>query len=152
MTAYLEAVIGKFVFRVADDRLYTAEGIWAHEENAGGRNRIRAGLSDYLQQQNGDVAFVHVRPAGSLVGAGEELAEVETIKANMTVWTPVSGHVVEVNKRLARNPEEINQDPYGQGWIAELIATDWEQDRRALLSPHAYLATMRSQAEAEVGR
>lgn len=152
MTKYLEAVVDKFVFRVADDRLYTPEGVWAIAQTSGDGQPIRVGVSDYLQQQNGDIAFVHVKPVGSHIQAGGELAEVETIKANITVWAPVSGQIAEVNKRLALNPEEINQAPYEIGWIADLKATNWEQERKALLDPHAYLATMRSQAEAELGK
>jgi glycine cleavage system H lipoate-binding protein len=72
MPEYLEATVDKFVFRVAADRLYSAEGVWVQPLGQG----VRIGLTDYLQQRSGDVAFVHAKPPGTKLRAGDELAEV----------------------------------------------------------------------------
>jgi glycine cleavage system H protein len=142
---HLETTVDKFVFRVAADRLYSPDGIWAQPEG----NRVRVGLTDYLQQRGGDVAFVHVKPLGIKLAGGDEFAELETIKTTQSLFSPLSGTLVEANSDLGTTPEIINQDPYGKGWLAMIEAADWEADRAKLLEPHAYLAAMRSQAEQE---
>jgi glycine cleavage system H protein len=145
MPDYLEAAVDKFIFRVATDRLYSPEGVWALAEG----DRIRVGMTDFLQQRGGDVAFAKVRSAGRAVATGDEVALIETIKANVEVISPVSGAVAEVNPALAMTPEAINQDPYGEGWLVVIEASDWPKDRDALLDPQAYFELMRGQAEEE---
>lgn len=145
MPDYLEAAVDKFIFRVATDRLYSPEGVWALAEG----DRIRVGMTDFLQQRSGDVAFAEVRSAGRAVALGDEVALIETIKANVEVASPVSGAVAEVNPALALTPEVINQDPYGQGWLAVIDASDWPKDRDALLDPQAYFELMKRQADEE---
>ncbi len=142
MPDYLEAAVDKFIFRVATDRLYNPEGVWALAEG----DRIRVGMTDFL---SGDVAFAQVRSAGRAVATGDEVALIETIKANVEVVSPVSGAVAEVNPALAMTPEVINQDPYGEGWLVVIEASDWTKDRDALLDPQAYFELMRGQAEEE---
>jgi glycine cleavage system H protein len=143
---YLETTVDKFVFRVAADRFYNSDGVWAQPDG----NRVRVGLTDYLQQRGGDVAFVHVKPIGTKLAAGDEFAELETIKANQSLFLPLGGTVVEVNSALGLTPEVINEDPYGKGWLAVIEVADWEAGRAKLLDPQAYLSTMRSQAEQEL--
>jgi glycine cleavage system H protein len=146
MPNYLEMTIDKFIFRVAADRLYSPDGVWAQLEG----NRVRVGLSDYLQQRNGDAAFVHIKPVGTALAAGDELAELETIKANLSLYSPVSGTVVEINPDLELSPENINQEPYGKGWLALIETADWKADQAKLLDAQAYLSLIRSQAEEEL--
>lgn len=145
---FLEATIDKFIFRVAGDRLYSREGVWTLEEG----DRVRLGLTDYRQQLNGDVAFVHLKPVGTVLVAGEAFAEVETIKANVSLHSPVAGRIVEVNGRLDLSPETINQEPYAAGWLAVVVPHDWRRDRSALLDPSAYLEAMKAQAEEELSK
>ena len=147
MPEYLETSVDKFIFRVATDRLYSREGVWVRD--AGAPGRVRLGLSDFAQQRNGDATFVHLKPAGTRLTAGDEFGELETIKANLSLVSPLAGEIVEVNQDLDLNPENINQDPYGKGWLAVIQATDWEAARAGLLEPAAYLAVMRAQAEEE---
>jgi glycine cleavage system H protein len=142
---YLETTVDKFVFRVAADRLYSPEGVWVRAEG----NRVRIGLTDYVQQRGGDVAFVHVKPLGTRLAAGDEFAELETIKANQSLFSPLGGTLAEINPALEGTPELINQAPYGDGWLAIIEVADGETDRAKLLDPHAYLAVMKSQAEQE---
>lgn len=142
----LQVTVDKFTFRVPTDRFYTAEGIWAKAEE----NGIRLGLSDFLQQRSGDVAFAEVKAVGTSVQAGEEIAVIETIKVNISLGSPVHGTVVEVNPEMETAPEAINQDPYGVGWLAVLTAENWEADQANLLDPSAYFAKMKREAEDEV--
>jgi glycine cleavage system H protein len=142
---FLTALVDKFTFRVALGRYYNAEGAWALAEGS----RVRIGLSDFLQQQSGDVAFAEVRPEGTAVKTGEEVAVIETIKVNISLASPVAGKVVEVNPALANAPEVINQDPYGTGWLAVLEPADWEADRTQLLTAAAYFDQMKGRAEEE---
>jgi len=145
MPEYLETTVDKFIFKVATDRYYSKEGLWVQSDGT----HVRIGLSDFLQQRNGDVAFAEVRPRHTTVRAGEEVATIETIKVNISLTSPVSGKVVEVNPAMADTPEAINQDPYGEGWLAVIEAADWEADRAALLDPRAYFMLMKGQAEEE---
>lgn len=146
MFEFLETTIDKFTFKVATDRLYNEEGVWAKMEG----DLVRIGLSDFVQQHSGDVAFAEVKPVGTRIAFGEELATIETIKVNISLSSPVGGDVQQVNEAMASAPESINQDPYGEGWLALVKATYWETDKTRLLDPEAYFARMQAQAEQEV--
>ncbi len=148
MPEYLETTADKFMFRVATDRLYTAEGVWVFPEPDG--TRMRVGLADYLQQHSGDVAFANVKPVGTVLKLGEAFAEIETIKAMVDLHAPVSGELVEVNAALDRSPEAINQSPYEVGWLAVIEPVAWCAERPKLLGPAAYFAIMRVQIEKDL--
>jgi glycine cleavage system H protein len=148
MPEYLETTADKFTFRVATDRRYTAQGIWVLEEL--GTPRVRIGLADYIQQHNGDVAFANVKPVGTTLAAGEQFAEIETIKAMVDLASPVSGTIVEVNPALDTTPEVINQTPFQEGWLAVVETTNWEADRSKLLDASAYFAVMQAQVQEEL--
>ena len=150
MSAPLEITVDKFTFRVPTDRLYTRDGVWVLRVEPTGAARVRVGVSDFLQQRSGDVTFVTVRPPGTRLGAGADVAEIETIKVNVALPSPVAGTVVEINPALEITPEVVNQDPYGGGWLAVMAVADWDADRAGLLTPEAYLTHMRQQAESEV--
>ena len=145
MPEFLETTVDKFTFKVAADRFYTREGVWALVEG----NRVRIGLSDFLQQRSGDIAFAEVKPVGTVVAVGDEAAAIETIKVNVILGSPVDGKVIEVNPEMETAPEAINQDPYGAGWLAVIEATDWNTDRAQLLDPQTYFAVMKAEAEEE---
>src|SRR5579859_7837718 len=98
MPEFLRTTIDKFTFLVATDRLYTAEGVWALWIQLQGPTRVRLGVSDFMQQHNGDVAFVSVKPPGTAINAGDELADIETMKVTMGVASPVAGTIVQVNE------------------------------------------------------
>jgi len=145
MPEYLETSVDKFIFKVAIDRVYNGEGVWAQAEG----QLVRIGLSDFLQQRSGDVAFAEVKPVGTELAFGDEAAVIETIKVNIALSSPVTGKVVEVNLDMEMAPEAINQDPYGKGWLAIIEANDWESDVARLLDPPAYFAKMKVEAEEE---
>ena len=146
MAEFLAITVDKFTFKVATDRLYNDEGVWAKLEG----DLVRIGLSDFVQQHGGDVAFAEVKPVGTRMVFGEELATVETIKVNISLSSPVSGEVQEINPALASAPEAINQDPYGAGWLAHIKPANWETDRTRLLDPQVYFARMQAQAQQEI--
>ena len=145
MPQYLEVTVDKFTFRVAADRWYTREGVWALPE----ADRVRVGLSDFLQQRSGDIAFAEVKPIGTTLAAGDEVASIETIKVNVILGSPLNGNVIEVNPALDTAPEAINQDPYGAGWLVVIAASDWETDRSRLLDAAAYFEVVKREAEEE---
>jgi glycine cleavage system H protein len=150
MPEFLETTVDKFTFKVATDRFYTREGVWAAPLPKGeGKQRVRVGLSDFLQQRSGDIAFAEVKPEGTALAAGDEVAAIETIKVNIALGSPVNGKVIEVNPDMELKPEAINQDPYEAGWLATIEATDWETNRAQLLDPQAYFAVMKAEAEEE---
>ena len=148
MADFLTTTIDKFLFKIASDRLYSAEGVWLLEESG----RIRVGVTDYQQQLGGDVAFAHIKPTGTILSVGDEAAELETIKATVSFASPISGTVVEVNAALELSPETINDDPYGKGWLLAIDPANWLGNRTKLLNPEAYLAAMRKQAEEALGQ
>ena len=145
MPDFLETTVDKFTFKVVTDRFYTSEGVWAKEENG----RVRIGLSDFVQQRSGDVAFADIKVAGTTLVAGDDIANIETIKVTITYTSPIKGKIIEVNPSMSDAPEAINQDPYGAGWLAVMEVADWDAERTRLLDPQAYFKTMKGQAEEE---
>lgn len=116
------------------DLKYTQEHEWLKVE---GSNRVRVGITQYAQKELGDVVFVDLPENNSEATAGENMAVVESVKAVSDIYAPVSGTIVEVNEKLSDNPELINEDPYGQGWIAIIEMSDPSQ-MDALLDAAAY--------------
>lgn len=146
MDDYLVFSIDKFTFNIATDRSYTSEGMWVRLE----KGLVRIGISDFLQQRNGDVAFVEIKPAGAQIVQGEEIAVIETIKVNISLTSPISGKVIEVNPVMDASPEIINQDPYHAGWMAIIDPTDWNSDLKRLLEPLTYYDKIKAEAESEM--
>ena len=146
MPEVLEFTVDKFTFKIPTDRYYHREGVWALAE----ADRVRIGLSDFLQQSSGDVAFAEVEPEGTDLAFGDEMATIETMKTDVVLPAPAGGTVTEINPAMETAPEMINQDPYGAGWLAVIEAEDWESDRDRLLDPQAYLALVKELAEEEM--
>jgi len=103
-------------FEVPDDRRY----LESHEWVTTGGDTVRIGVSDFAQDELGDVVFVELPEAGDEITAGEAFGVVESIKAVSTLYAPVSGEVVAVNEELFDRPELVNEDPYGDGWLLEV--------------------------------
>jgi glycine cleavage system H protein len=98
---------------VPEDRHYSKDHEWALEKDG----RILVGITSFAQDQLGDVVFVGLPDPGSEVTAGSPLGEVESTKSVSDVYSPVNGKVVEKNAEVEANPELINEDPYGRGWL-----------------------------------
>jgi glycine cleavage system H protein len=152
MVEYLEATVDKFTFKVPTDRLYCRDGLWVSWLEPRGGRHVRVGLTDYLQQHSGDTTFLTVKPAGTKLEVGDDLAEFETIKVDLTLASPVRGTIATINEALEQSPELVNQSPYDEGWLAEIDVTDWEAARATLLDASAYFAVMKTAAEEEARR
>lgn len=138
--------VDKFIFRFPRNLHYSPDGLWIMQENG----FLRIGMSDYIQQKNGDIAFATMTPTGTELNAGDEIAGIETVKVNFSLPSPMKGTIVEVNASLRDCPGLINQEPYGQGWLVVLQPDDLERDRAALMTAEAYSILAREQAEAEL--
>src|SRR5713101_6039033 len=99
--------------KVPVDLKYTREHEWAKVEG----DRARIGITDFAQEQLGDVVFVELPKVGARVTAMQSFGVVESVKAVSDLFAPLSGEVVEVNGELPKKPETVNADPYGQGWM-----------------------------------
>ena len=108
---------------VPDDLKYTAEHEWAKVAGA----TIRVGVTDYAQEALGDVVYVSLPEVGATVSQGEAFGEVESTKSVSDLYAPVSGTVTARNDELEARPELINSDPYGDGWIVEIEASETGQ-------------------------
>ena len=127
---FLETTVDKFIFRVATDRLYSPDGVWAQAKAARAARPER--LPPAARRRRG---LRSRQTRRDRLAVGDEFAELETIKANPSLFSPVGGTLAEVNPVLDLTPETINQDPYGKGWLAVLEAADWETDRRSCSIP-----------------
>jgi len=119
---------------IPPDLRYTAEHEWARLT---ADNTVRIGITDYAQNSLGDIVFVSVHGLSSKVAAGDTFGEVESTKSVSDLYAPVAGEVVARNEALDDNPELLNSDPYGAGWIAEITVED-PSVLDALLDAEAY--------------
>jgi glycine cleavage system H protein len=142
----IKFTVDKFIFRFPRNLLYSSDGLWIAQEN----DSLRIGMSDFIQQRNGDIAFATVAEQGSELNAGDEVASIETVKVNFSLPAPMKGKVIEANASLQDSPELINQDPYGRGWLVILQAENLKRDRATLMTAEAYSELARQQAEAEL--
>jgi glycine cleavage system H protein len=117
-----------------DDLRYSKEHEWARTEDDG---RIRVGITDFAQDALGDVVYVDLPEPGTEVAAGQAFAEVESTKSVSDVYAPVTGTIVERNGALEETPELVNQQPYGDGWLVAIEASD-RSELDALLDSAAY--------------
>lgn len=102
------------------DRKYTEDHEWVEFDGETGV----IGISDYAQEQLGDVVFVELPDVGKVLDQRDEAAVIESVKAAAEVYTPVSGEVIEVNEELNNDPSLVNSDAHGEGWFAKLQLTD----------------------------
>lgn len=122
---------------VPDDLRYSSDHEWIRTDGG----KLRVGITDYAQDALGDVVFVDLPDVGTTVTAGESVAEVESTKSVSDIYAPVSGTIIEVNDELGDEPERLNDDPYGEGWLF-VIETD--DDGGDLLDAAAYQALIDS--------
>jgi glycine cleavage system H protein len=115
------------------DLLYTKEHEWLRRESDGS---VTVGITEHAATALGDLVYVELPEAGQDCDAGGEMAVVESVKAASDVYAPVSGSIAAVNEELADEPEKINADPYGDGWIVRMDGVDLDEDE--LMSPDDY--------------
>ncbi len=105
---------------VPEELQYTRSHEWVRTEG----DTATVGITDYAQDELGDIVFVELPEVGATFGAGDSFGTVESVKAVSDLYAPVGGEVVEVNEALDDSPEKINEDPYGDGWIVKLRVSD----------------------------
>lgn len=103
------------------DLYYTNEHEWLRKEEDG---NITVGITDYAQAALGDLVYIEIQEIGQNIDAGGEMAVVESVKAASDVYSPLSGKITNVNENLTNEPQIINLDPYGEGWIACIFPSD----------------------------
>jgi len=116
------------------DLLYTSEHEWLRQEEDGS---VTIGITDHAQTALGDLVYVELPEVGQDLEPGGEMAVVESVKAASDVYAPVAGSVLAVNEELADDPEKINADPYGDGWIVRLQPSGVADET---MSPDTYQA------------
>ncbi|MBO54186.1 MAG: glycine cleavage system protein H [Dehalococcoidia bacterium] len=118
------------------DRQYTKEHEWLKIQDADSNLAI-VGITDYAQAQLGDVVFIDMPEIGSTVVHMDKMGEIESVKAVSDLFSPVSGEVIKTNSELLDRPELINEDPYNEGWILQVILSDPEE-LNSLISAEEY--------------
>lgn len=121
------------MFDVPTDCRYMESHEWARQEDG----TVRIGVSDFAQDELGDVVFVELPDVGETITAEEPFGVIESIKAVSDLYAPVSGEVVAVNEDLETAPELVNEDPFGDGWFL-LVEPSEDDPLGDLLSPEAY--------------
>ena len=114
---------------------YTKEHEWIRQEG----DVAYVGITDYAQEQLGDIVFVDIPTEGETLAADEVFGTIEVVKTISDLFLPVSGEILEQNEALADQPELVNKDPYGEGWIIK-IKPDADADFDSLLDAEAYKA------------
>ncbi|MCX5851792.1 MAG: glycine cleavage system protein GcvH [Deltaproteobacteria bacterium] len=124
--------------RIADDLRYTQDHEWARQEDG----TYAVGISDYAQDQLGDIVFVELPAVGATFSKGQEFGTIESVKVVSELYMPVGGKVVEVNTGLQSAPELVNSDPYGRGWMIRVKPAD-TSDFETLMTKDAYVAMLK---------
>jgi glycine cleavage system H protein len=129
------------VSEVPPDLHYTSDHEWVQRTGA---DTVRVGITDFAQSALGDVVFVQLPDAGAELTAGESFGEVESTKSVSDLYAPLSAKVIAVNGDLDANPDLLNSDPYGAGWLLELQLEDGTLDDSlgSLMEPDAYRDTL----------
>ena len=121
-----------------DDVRYAESHEWARAEG----EKIKVGITDYAQDQLGDIVFVELPEVGDKFDKGQEFGTVESVKAVSELYLPVAGEIVAVNSSLEDSPEKVNNTPYSDGWMVEVKAdnpSEWDR----LMDNQAYLETLK---------
>ena len=121
---------------------YSREDEWVREDG----DRVVVGITDYAQQQLGDIVFVELPEVGDRVSASESFGVIESVKAVSDLYAPVSGRIVETNGALTEGPEMVNEDCYGEGWLIAIEGVD-ESELDSLMDARAYRKFIEQRAE-----
>jgi glycine cleavage system H protein len=125
---------------IADDRRYTKTHEWVLLTG----DSTRVGISDHAQDSLGDITFVELPAVGTTITAGKECGVIESVKAASDLFSPVSGTVTEVNSTLESEPEKINSDPHGEGWLFKVSGVSQEEYNK-LMDGAAYGSFLESE-------
>lgn len=126
-----------------DDRFYSKSHEWVRVEG----DIATIGITDHAQKELGDVVFVELPDVGEIFDEGQEFGTIESVKAVSELFLPVAGEVVEANKSLADEPNAVNEDPHGDGWLVKLkVTSDGAAD--GLMNAAAYEKFVEEEAKA----
>ncbi|OWZ83024.1 glycine cleavage system protein GcvH [Natranaerobius trueperi] len=120
--------------KISEGLLYTKNHEWLRKE---GENKVTVGVTDYAQNQLGDIVFVELPEEDDEYEQEETFTVIESVKAVADTYSPISGTIKEVNEELLDSPESVNQDPYGKGWIAVFELAD-ESELEEFMSAEEY--------------
>ncbi|MCH7869269.1 MAG: glycine cleavage system protein GcvH [Myxococcales bacterium] len=120
-------------YSIPDDSLYTKHDEWLRVDG----NITFVGITDYAQQQLGDIVFVELPAVGTTIQMDETYGVIESVKAVSDLYAPVTGEVIAINSELADNPERINEDCYGDGWLIQIDPSQ-DDERDELLDHNDY--------------
>ncbi len=124
------------------DYRYTKDHEWIKVEGPVGT----IGITDYAQNELGDVVFAELPKVGATMKAGESFGTIESVKAVSEIFTPVSGEITEINSKLVDTPEIVNKDPHGSAWLVKIRLSD-PKEVSALMDAAAYEAYIAAQAK-----
>ncbi len=130
----VEVQAGNIKFIVDDSLLYTETDEWIKVEEG----VVRVGITDYAQRMLRDIVGIELPKQGIKAKRGQTIAVIESVKATAEVYAPITGTVIDVNIRLREEPELINRDPYGEGWIVTMKIEN-EEELKQLLKPQNYI-------------
>lgn len=119
--------------KTPDNLLYTKEHEWADFKG----DEVIIGITDYAQNQLGDVIFLEFPQVGDLINEGDVFGEVEAVKTVSELFSPLTGKVVAINETLEDSPDSVNSDPYGLGWLIKILPLKLEE-KEALMSSEEY--------------
>ncbi len=119
--------------KIAENLFYTESHEWVRVEG----NEAYVGVTDFAQHELGDIVFVEVDTVGETLGKGETFGTIEAVKTVSDIYLPVSGEILAFNDLIESNPETINKDPYGDGWIIKIKMSN-QNELSALMSADAY--------------
>ena len=122
-------------YEIPEDLLYTADHEWIRRDDS--PDEIIIGITEFAQEQLGDVVYLELPGEGTALTAGEPFGEIESAKTVAELFAPVSGELIAINGELEERPELVNDDPFGEGWIARARLSD-AGELEKLLSPEAY--------------
>jgi glycine cleavage system H protein len=145
---FIEMTYDKFIFRVEGNYLYHPDECWAKRDG----ELVTIGVTDFFQKTIGDVIFIDLPETGTGVTKGDEAGMIETIKVNVSVISPVSGTIKEVNEGLKDNPQWVNSEPYGGGWLFKIAPSDWETDKKELMEARLYFSRMEEKIRKETAK
>jgi glycine cleavage system H protein len=124
------------------DYKYTKEHEWIRLED----ELCRLGITEFAQQELGEVVFVELPEVGQVFDANDEIGTIESVKAVAEIFTPVAGEIVEVNEAVVDDPELLNDDPHGEGWLVKIRFSS-EADLKDLMDAEKYEAYVESGEE-----
>jgi glycine cleavage system H protein len=119
---------------IPDNLKYTQDHEWVQIDEDG--KTALVGITDFAQQELGDIVYIEIETLGEEINSGEIFGTVEAVKTVSDLFMPVSGTILEVNEELEQNPEAVNEDPYGKGWMIKIELGD--QDHSSLIDSTEY--------------